>query len=146
MREHTFRGRRLVASPWPGEEAWIKGSLIDAGDHSEVAIFPPLKSSSSIAVKDLVRIFAVPVDPDTVGEGTGTTDRRGEEIFEGDLVTMSDTKKQGLPGVVRYSKLNAGFEIQRTGFNPIPLNGDYRGYIICGNIYRDSEGRHSDED
>ena len=146
MREHTFRGRRLIASPWPGEEPWVKGSLIDAGDHSEVAIFPPLKSSSSIAVKDLVRIFAVPVDPDTVGEGTGITDRQGEEIFEGDFVTIQNTKKQGLPGVVRYSKLSAGFEIQRTGFNPIPLHGDYRGYIICGNIYSNSEGRHTDED
>ena len=143
MREHTFRGKRLAVSPWPGEEPWVKGSLIDAGDHDQVAIFPPLKTASSLCVKDLVRVFAVAVDPDTVGEGTGIADRKGEEIFEGDLVTMQDTKKQGLPGVVKYSKLTARFEIQRIGFNPIPLDGEYDGYIICGIIHDSQRGGQS---
>lgn len=146
MREHTFRGKRQTASPWPGEDPWVKGSLIDAGDHDQVAIFPRFDTASSLGLIDLVRAFAVAVDPDTVGEGTGVCNTRGVEIFEGDLVTMRNTRKQGLPGVVRYSKLSAGFEIQRNGFVPIPLDGECHDYIICGNIYDNpGEGRANED-
>lgn len=140
MREHTFRGKRRTASPWPGEDPWVKGSLIDPGDHEQVAIFPLFETASSLGLKDLVRAFAVAVDPDTVGEGTGITDNKGNEIFEGDLVTMYKTRKEGLPGVVKYSRIAARFEIQRDGFNPIPLDGEYDGYIICGNIHDSQMG------
>ena len=139
MREHIFRGKRQTSSPWPGEDPWVKGSLIDPGDHEQVAIFPLFDTASSLGLKDLVRVFAVAVDPDTVGEGTGVFNTRGDEIFEGDLVTMRNTRKQGLPGVVRYSKLSAGFEIQRNGFVPIPLDGERNDYIICGNIHDDPD-------
>lgn len=143
MREHTFRGKRRKASLWLREDPWVKGSLIDAGDHEQIAIFPPIGKASFLGLKELFRAFAIAVDPDTVGEGTGITDDHGNEIFEGDLVTMQRTKKEGLPGVVKYSRTAARFEIQRVGFNPIPLDGEYDGYIICGNIHDSQRGGQS---
>lgn len=85
MREHLFRGKRL-STAWPGEKAWVEGSLIDVGNHEQVMIFPPLDRASSLGVRDLVRIHAVPVDFETVGEWTGFLDHHGKKIFEGDIV------------------------------------------------------------
>ena len=35
--------------------------------------------------------LAVPVDPETLGECTGLTDKNSKKIFEGDIVTYGDT-------------------------------------------------------
>ena len=75
------------------------------------------------------------VDPDTVGQWTGLTDKNSKTIFEGDLVTIPGSKRQGLPAPVRWSNTDTRFEICRRGFNPICLDGDEGIYEVIGNIY-----------
>lgn len=66
MREILFRGKK---KPWGG---WCEGFLVKTGDHFRIS-----------TQNDLISFG---VDPDTVGQFTGMTDKTGKKIFEGDIV------------------------------------------------------------
>lgn len=79
------------------------------------------------------------VDPETVGQYTGLTDKNGVKIFEGDIVTIPDTKKMGLPAPIRYDYVRATFEVSRSGYNPLSLIDAREFYEVIGNIHDNPE-------
>lgn len=78
MREILFRGKRVDS----GE--WVVGSLVKMGPHDYVHhfILPDYASA----------FYDIEVDPSTVGQYTGLTDRNGVKIFDGDIISIENPK------------------------------------------------------
>ena len=78
-----------------------------------------------------------PVDPETVGEFTGLTDKNGKRIFEGDIVENGYTKEKF---AVIYDKLYAAFAIRTANYvryGLSKLNGTQS--KVVGNIHDNPE-------
>lgn len=79
MREILFRGKTY-------DGKWEQGDLRHGGYvHND---------SETYIMRSDYALHNIPVDPKTVGEYTGMTDKNGKKIFEGDVVTNSCGRKE----------------------------------------------------
>ena len=118
MREILFRGKRIDN----GE--WVDGCLA-AYD----LICPNYPEDTSNAMGDYYGqtpyVGFVEVDPETVCQFTGLTDKNGKRIFEGDILTL----RTGIPHVARFE--DGAFFFENTG---IPIRFANK-FTVIGNIH-----------
>ena len=126
MREILFRGKRIDN----GE--WVEGYVYS---------FPPV-----CRIRRWLPVFKrygdVDVNPSTVGQYTGLTDKNGKRIFEGDIVekdgvVMYVVEFRGSWSLWDYDG-NEGF--LRNWCSSHYLNGeDVGGCVVIGNVYDNYE-------
>lgn len=133
MREILFRGKRLDN----GE--WVTGTPFIAADCCKmihaVAVHPDFVDEGNVYYSE-----GFPVDPETVGQFTGLTDKNGKRIFEGDIVrdgylfgkVVFATAQDGFDGM-------AGFMVDDIDDGLQNYNGFWHEVKVIGNIHDNPE-------
>lgn len=136
MREILFRGKRIDNGQWV--EGWYE-------------MYPfgrwPLKASIISAADAIAGCYEhIEVDPATVGQYVGLTDKNGKKIFEGDIVDIGEHHVM-VNGqyLVIYSTVNHCWSLKRSEehhhhyFTFSDLNGFAESSEVIGNIHDNPE-------
>jgi uncharacterized phage protein (TIGR01671 family) len=136
MRAIKFRGKRLDN----GE--WIEGLLLTNNLGTYIITEKNPHECTQYGYLEINEYGRV--DPETVRQYTGLTDRNGKEIYEGDIVTAREqSTKATFTGYVHY--LNAQYWVNYIGYESyyvplIQLHGaEYKPIEVIGNIYSNPE-------
>ena len=126
MREILFRGKRVDT----GE--WVEGSLIG----NDVIVGKIVEFEEDYFCTE----FWCEVDPETVGQYTGMTDKNGTKIFEGDIVRHIDTMRHVVEVVnsevyFDTEMLEFGFRYSNELFH-CQFNNEFE---VIGNIHDNKE-------
>ena len=133
MREILFRGKRADNGKWV--EGYVaEHTLIPEDLNAYVGLVIEGKPK-----KAYDNNFCYVVDPATVGQYTGLTDKNGKQIFEGDIVK----NKLNIPNkryVIKYDSLLGAF-IGEDGstMHFTTFDGDSELFEVIGNIHDNQE-------
>ena len=125
MREILFRGKRA------DNGKWVEGNLfIPDSDNRPTQI---------LMGTDIVRI-SYEIDPETVGQFIGITDKNGKKIFEGDIMQLSAGT---YPCLVYFD--GRGFKWLRNN-KRIDIDLTFEKMAVIGNIYDNPELLKGDDE
>ena len=133
MREILFRGKRIDKNNPANNGKWYEGVYFPENDITPAIIYSGTRHNHGVFV-----------DPETVGQYTGLTDKNGKLIFEGDIVDILTENEE--IGIVAYDdggflvKADSGFLVNADAFCV-----DFHSYIngtdleVIGNIHDNPE-------
>lgn len=121
MREYLFRGKRL------SDGKWCEGYLTVVFEHTYI-----------VRANEDEICFGFLVDPETVGQFTGLTDKKGKKIFEGDILLINDAKEY--PVYVSFTDFCFVCRSTKHRWYRNPLeNRMQKHYEVIGNIHDNPE-------
>lgn len=120
IHEITFRGKRK------SDGQWVEGDLSRCVVVGETHI---------CRVEDNLSTTTHRIDPETVCQYTGLTDKNGRKIFEGDILSHDEV------GNIKVQFKNSEFLVHGITHNMFStlLSSVYRGCEIIGNIFDNPE-------
>lgn len=141
-REILFKAKRKNWRELPKEEWWVEGNLITNEREEGTAYIGYIFDVHNGVIEDF---DIVEIDPETLCQYTGKTDKNEKKIWENDIVRTSKFGKDDGNGhnyagfdvfVVKWD--NGGFALfnKRRRFN---LRTDEKRYEVIGNIYDNPE-------
>lgn len=145
MREILFRGKRLDNGQWIASGNIIRFNP-ECGE--DPVFIPGLNEKCTCTHDEFDNIIAFDkvafykVNPETVGQFTGLTDKNGKLIFEGDIVKhYCEHKADGIIsiGVVFWDEKRCMFLRTSTGGNATPQIWSCCEYEVIGNIHDNPE-------
>ena len=144
-REILFRGECIDETCLKGQ--WLEGYILHDGVTGKYYIHRDnyLNESDNVGEEGLLRFVAYEVDPETVCQYTGLTDKNGRKIFEGDIL-----KRVLLPTKRIENNFRIAFVPVKSCFSAIDLDGSNVTFIsdyinssyeieVIGNIFDNPE-------
>lgn len=129
MREIKFRGKNSF------NDRWEYGSLVKEND-GDLWIFPDGEQHRS----EGGNFSAALVDPETVGQYTGLKDKKGREIYEGDIVVTIAHGCRYVEQVLWYENLlGGGYSFSFVGQGCGPACHKQDTMEVIGNIHDNPE-------
>lgn len=133
MREILFRGKSV------NDGNWVEGSLvvttIEPADDTPIKHYHIENMTIGAFPDEFQSGLSETVNPNTVGQFTGLTDKNGKRIFEGDMVVSYDMfGYRDYCGVVNWNDLFVAWHIgEHSMYNRIAT------YEVIGNIHDNPE-------
>jgi uncharacterized phage protein (TIGR01671 family) len=134
MREILFRGKRK------SDGEWIDGYYVQTNDFLDERKLNLIFEANSVNYPHSEIVGTHEVDPETIGQYTGLTDKNGVKIFEGDIIKFDGGWEEYGGNVFEVVFTNGCFYLGR---NPDTICFLLKNFVewaeIVGNIYDSPE-------
>lgn len=158
MREIKYRGKAVMTKVEldyqgiPNFQGWVWGNLIKSGDTYYI-----VGNIIEASEDGLLHEWWTKVYSESVGQFTGLKDKNGMEIYERDIISLTNNTDEvyGEVGQVLWEQSECNFTVQYKAKNPVTLeeygtivtvylvsNETYKNeieYEVIGNVYENSE-------
>lgn len=128
MREILFRGQRVDYNNPANNGKWYEGVYFPKDDTTPAIIYSGKRHNHGVFV-----------DPETVGQYTGLTDKNGKKIFEGDILQYKNETCWVINWCAEETRFVVTGYIDGKKCEHICIDTVFRDFEVIGNIHDNPE-------